>query len=415
MIHSSLIFGILLGSWVCAAGAFARDGAQVCNELGREIVRRAARDSSARWNYVYMNQPDSQYRLNVYANSRVRHVDLSQLLLTDAGTSLTVDEAKKLVYADTRSILPDWYGQVPASLRNSLAVLRALEVAEHSKKTIGSFEGSQLLPGVWIEVLSDRAYLKPLLSLAARLQEHVKLGQVVNGNFFDDLRSEFLKSGVAEKDALKMTWNVLGLYGSRGAFIDVFALHYDTKRTGIGIALSALSYLIQVVDSLNLENGGEIYSLPKGFRTRCAIGKPYHFWMSAYFSFRLHEEGWRESAAASYWLGEYYEFYAEMNGRTLSSNIKRDSVLVQLPVTDPQLDSIRLSLVLHAAGAAFGSGRGSAIVDIDAVFGQSLARSRHPRFVGWFKQWNRYEPIRRHLNLRRMTASAFIFDSIVKE
>lgn len=168
----------------------------------------------------------------------------------------------------------------------------------------GSIDASALLLGdLFVDVLTDPSYLKPLARLEHLLTQKVRLAQLSQnnarldtsggtsgndlGDIFSDIKKSFLADGISASEAEEKTWKILALYSVRGpAFDNFYPLMLKENLpvvASIGIMASALTYL----DKNALAHGLPLYSYPRSVRSRCDTTRPYHFWMAAYLAHQL--------------------------------------------------------------------------------------------------------------------------------
>jgi hypothetical protein len=164
----------------------------------------------------------------------------------------------------------------------------------------GWLDNSAILFGdLFVEVMTDPSYLKPVARVATMLEQKVKLDQLKIPNtkdtkptdLFSDLKKSFMTDGASAADAEEKTWKVLAIYSIRGpAFDNLYPMMFkENLPVAAGIALigSALTYL----DEYAIQHALPLYSYPKSIQSRCDITRPYHFWMAAYLAHRLKTSG----------------------------------------------------------------------------------------------------------------------------
>jgi hypothetical protein len=221
-----------------------------------------------------------------------------------------------------------------------------------------------------------------------------------------------------------MVWNILGLYGSQGAALSR-SVHLYPDKTGIMYSLGLMAHLVSVMDTLSITNSDKLYSFPHNIGSNCVVGKPYHFWMSAYLSYRLREENYsfEESVGGPMNLSKLYEYYYQPNGRNVEGS--RSHYLLKKKLNSVTLNSIRISHVLHATGAFFGACSSNIkctkILNFDELFAKTINASKKAKFfIG--RQWivpsgrslEFSNPSFRFMNLERISGGNFIQKYILR-
>lgn len=424
----------LLATTVHASSTSLEDeGLKICTDVGNYIYSNAHGDTQQP--YVYYNSTDHsvriktlklRYQLGGYDSATALDFYLSKWIDKTPPVE-SKEKIRKTVYEDTHGLTKPYISQTIIKIGSVFApaLTETLRMAEPIfKEKLSGAVGSQLVSSLWIKLFADARYVKPILQLAKELHFRVLYEEPSEKTLQEDLIQAFVDSNqnISKEEAIEMAWTVLGLYGSQGAYMSSFSGHYDLrfKNTGLGFALGYLAELISVMDTLHSKNGNLLYSLPKTFSTRCAIGKPYHFWMSAYFAHELSKKfSFKKSAKAPFIMAEAYEYYMQTNGRNIDE-YSRDWTLIQMKLDDVTLQSIRISHVLHAAGAAFGASELKNKEyrlknrNLDAALGYGFQQSKEPFFRKLAVKTERSTIPTRHLNLKRMTASDEIYDYIVK-
>lgn len=409
----------------------SESGAAICQNIGDYIFRMASKKNATYLDYVLFNTSSHAERLKIIetkfpTNDQTTLIDhyLEQL---PSKKIRAQNEIEKDVYKNSKSIveqtqiaqalLKHW-SQIPKTIINYSAYARLYDIAEPVFKYNDNYSrGAQLISKVWVKVYSNKSYVRPLLLLVKKLNSQLISNKTTSSTLFEDLVNAFISENISRSKSIEMAWDILGLYGSQGSAIGLFSLSYDKDHTGIGYALDYLSYLLSVLDTLNRQNGKPLYSIPKNFQTNCAIGRPYHFWMSAYLSHQLKLENYstESSNEAAYFLGEMYEYYFSANGRYYGKDMPRSFVLLNYPIRHVELSSTRLSFVLHAAGAAFGTQNEkekNKITNLDSILNQSVIASKEPLLFDLSQKTGIVNPLMRFYNLKQKTAADFIFDKI---
>lgn len=390
-----------------------RSGKAICEAIGTNIFDGRLSKVDTILDYVAFNTPAHENRLIIIENkfptplAYINHF-INYLYRVKMPFE---SQVKKIVYQDTKNIFT-FYRHERFLLRLiSKPIDEIIKISEPLSKKNEHHKGNQLISSTWVDVFSDKRYVMPLLMLVKKLHLNLYSNQISQKNVFTDLVDTFLEiENVSHTDAKKMAWNILGLYGSRGASLGWFSLPYDLSNSGLGYALAYFAYLISATDTLNLKNNGRLYSIPEKFITECAIGKPYHFWMSAFLAYKLKEKNIStiDAINAPFSLAQIYEYYLETNGRKMG-DANRSFHLLEEEIDSLELNSIRLGHILHAAGAAYGAGLKNKSKNLDNILLLSIQKSKKPKY----KHRAPVSYLYLHKNLKALTASDFIFESIV--
>lgn len=261
-----------------------------------------------------------------------------------------------------------------------------------------------MLPQLYEQILSDSSYDESLRQLALVLINRFKEEQVPHHEYFFDLaRTQFVKGGFSALEAEKRTWNLIGLLSTAGPNLGqrlkYFASsRYPQDRTS-KLSLSVISRALPKLDQLALDRLGRLYVLPRQMTTFCDTGKPYHFWMSAYLSRLLVENGFSVHAAANavFILQKGYQLKSTTIGRQPDRIFSED-------LNSPWVQSMRMDINMAAAGVVFGafSFKGKLEFNLDNQLWKmrdqffpldplSPAQVRHLNsFLLGFPAWNRF-------------------------
>jgi len=200
------------------------------------------------------------------------------------------------------------------------------------------------------EILRDKSYWPGLKDAAILIAEKAGGGQV-SSTLYDDLLNSFKKYSSIEK-AEHMTWTTLAVIASGGANIGmkIFTFfktprEYDSAKVSLALIGSSTPFI-----DFRSRARGHIYSYPSEIKTTCDHGKPYHFWMSAYLSYRLSRDNGNIRAAA----GAAYA--AEIGYQMLSNTAGRDTraTFTRQPYSYTN-NVMRIDLSFSAAAAWFGA------------------------------------------------------------
>jgi hypothetical protein len=331
---------------------------EICEEVGRRISPRGS-ETNEPW--VQMNNPDFDKRLaatqTALSDSPIGALgEILDNLKAESKDyrSPKREEVAEEIYSKSSKMFKasKYFDFVPLGKGFNYTDLHMIR-----GRNIGQAYLS--FPEVWIEVLSDKKYYLGLLDFSIETYNWVeKETKVEKGkNVLDDLIQYFEKYTQSHEQAVSMAWNMMGLYGSRGAAMNFITDHLSIPY-GLKRVLIYFGYVISVMDALSEK--GNLYTLPSSIETDCVIGKPYHFWMSAYLAYRLKQsEGWskKRSMNVPFNLGKFYEYYSPTNGRTGVRTMGRH-FLVHYKEGGPESMknmSFRLGLALKGAGSFFGA------------------------------------------------------------
>lgn len=199
------------------------------------------------------------------------------------------------------------------------------------------------------DIFLDKRYEVALRAVGVKIIDQIKTGNIPKTNLFDDLKSEFKKSSKSPTEADDMAWLVMGFLSRRGANADDSAtgLGYP-KNHAMTAALYAISMGSLVLDSQSNDNG-HMYSFPSQVQNSCDMGKPYHFWMSAYIARKAMKDTGDPvaSSAAAFTMQKGYEFLSNTFGRSPAKPF-------YLEPFDPYINVIRADLAYGGTGAWFG-------------------------------------------------------------
>lgn len=106
-------------------------------------------------------------------------------------------------------------------------------------------------------------------------------------------------------------------------------------------------------------HGGNQYMYPKESSGICRNPKPYHFWLSAYFSRSLIRQGYSPevASAAAFVVANGYQ----MNRNLANGRAGKVDSLLSKPFLHPTNNVIRMDLVQAAAGAVYGSAQDNSV------------------------------------------------------
>ncbi len=212
-------------------------------------------------------------------------------------------------------------------------------------------KGSELLPKETSEVLTDSRYQDGIRRAALKVLNKVTSQGIPEGHLFDDILSSFIESGLDSKTAEDFTWQVLAVISKGGPNTYWRMLSYGSRASnGAGkLGLSIIAGGLGLLD-YRTRDSGHMYSLPRSVTGHAEVGKPYHFWMSAYLARRIATEfhSTRAGASAAFTAAMAYQFISRSEHRS------PERALV-VASHDGINNIIRMDMVNAAAGARFGS------------------------------------------------------------
>jgi hypothetical protein len=206
------------------------------------------------------------------------------------------------------------------------------------------------------EFLTDVRYAQALPRLALKIRERLRRAEAgdiaTDGFYLTDTIASFAETGASHAESVEYAWKWMAIYSTRGASFQKFYQLLHERQLGLGLALLAASSGASALDQYRHRDPRSMmksYTLPNAFPTSCYYGKPYHFWMSAYFTRRLEREGYgaRGGALAAYATGALYEFGSDTRGRD-----PRRGVIDA--VDSPYGRWIKTNLFFNAMGVRYG-------------------------------------------------------------
>lgn len=235
-----------------------------------------------------------------------------------------------------------------------------------------------------------RGVVRAALELQAAIDRREDCASGKCETVFSSLAENYRKEGFSPREAENAAFTILGIYGSRGASLDLLEFVVPMKAMPALAALELISTGMTVLDGLRVAEGATAYSLPAGIRNECTYGKQYRFWLPAYLAFSQTRKGVdRESALVAVHLTAMgYEF----NSNTLG----RDGVSALSPSASRSFRNANMiNLAFSGAGAVFGATQSRYRLDSVLSFmffrheppteSDTLFRSPLARFHDWSK------------------------------
>ncbi len=215
----------------------------------------------------------------------------------------------------------------------------------------GAESGILSMPDLIKKRFVDPKFLQGSAKMLKKINEKISSKINSTDDLLSDLMSSYKSTGLNEQESTEMAWDFLAIYSTRGMSLQALDGLSVGSHTKLQLEIfKQIAAGIQVLDAKQLSTGTQ-YSVPKSINSRCLVGKPYHFWLPAYFARKYRDTKTNpsnDSAHAAFLSSVGYNYKAEMEGR--NSEHKN---------SEQYLDFLRPSLSLAAAGAAFGSGNTS--------------------------------------------------------
>jgi hypothetical protein len=204
-------------------------------------------------------------------------------------------------------------------------------------------------------LFTDETFAEGVRIAALKISDKALKKAMPSSNLFDELYNSFVEAGLSSTVASDHAWDVIGLISTSGANLRkrLFSIKTDSKNANIiRFGLTVISSAIPILD-FRTSKTGHIYSYPSTISTTCDIGKPYHFWMTAYLSRLLTKKfGSAEgAAAASFTAQKGYEMLSRTAGRDPSLPFRVDAFYYYNNL-------LRIDLAFSGAGAWYGAHEG---------------------------------------------------------
>lgn len=192
-------------------------------------------------------------------------------------------------------------------------------IIEYAKPT--SYGGTDFTAAPsYVELFTNKKYIAGLRRASLLILDRFEKRKVPEGaNLFEDIRDSYKQEGMNSKDAEDATWEVMAVLASGGPNILTRLNKFDAGEEfeTLKWSLSAIALALPKLDLVTTEKGHP-YSMPKSVTTTCDIGKPYHFWMTAYLARRMKLKNGHSSmgaASAAYLSQKGYEIKSTTIGR----------------------------------------------------------------------------------------------------
>jgi hypothetical protein len=240
-------------------------------------------------------------------------------------------------------------GQLPSATKACTKGLREL-LTDTQPYIIESSAYAEL--GLFEEFLTDPIYARVLPRLALRVIGRIGAeteGNFSTGDFYSDTLASFGEIVKDPKAAANYAWKWIAIYSTRGASFGALTALLHDRQLGLGISILQVSTGMSYLDSLRHGANRGSYSIPAKIKTDCFFGKPYHFWLSAYFARKIRLEGAKRepSTLAAFLTGAFYEYGSQTAGRDPTRALT-DPSDGQYPKWE------KINLYFDALGARFG-------------------------------------------------------------
>lgn len=221
---------------------------------------------------------------------------------------------------------------------------------------------------LWESVLNDTEYYPGLARAAGLVYQRIQGTRVhwdpraAISDIYSDLVAGYRAVGKSEAEAQRRAIDILGIYGTRGASM---VIAYSLARQETAQLIAPLTFISSAMSYLDaLQPAGRYYSMPPSTTGTCLYGKPYHFWMAAYFVLALQADRTvpdaKTAAIASHIVGRVYESNSDTYGRD------PDQAFVE-PLLSPHNNRLRHNLAFNDAGVFWAAGRGTRPFNVNAA------------------------------------------------
>lgn len=206
---------------------------------------------------------------------------------------------------------------------------------------------------LWEKMMLDPEYVPglakatTLMNQRLRILRQTKNQRAVISDVLSDLIAGYRAVGKSNEEAIARAYDVMGLYGTRGASLAYILPDLTTKENlGFSAAFAYFSAVISYLDTLQPE--GRYYSVPPSIIGTCPYGKPYHFWLSAYLTKELqrNKHTKRGSEVAPHIVSELYEFNSITRGRNPTAAFTE-------PLLSLYNNGVRINLTFNDAGVLY--------------------------------------------------------------
>lgn len=240
-----------------------------------------------------------------------------------------------------------------------------------------TYDAAVSMPGLLQRFLTDPTYLPGAARAALKIHERLLRadhGERPQGFVLQDLVSAYRETGLSPQESSIRAWDLLGFYGSRGASIGQMVMQIShSENRALYLSLMLISSGIEALNAASANNA--IYGYPPGFRTTCANGKAYHFWLSAYLAHIINQrEAVDSTVRAVYLLSILYRF-----PEGITCNPDSGNKFCLFDIYGSGQNSVRIAFSFDAAGAYWGAGEGAlGNGNVDVILRELLEQARKP-------------------------------------
>ncbi len=248
----------------------------------------------------------------------------------------------------------------------------------------------------YIKVFTEKKFIAGGKRAAKLILDRFEKNSVESGaNLYDDIFNSYRVEGLSPKDAEDAAWEILAVVASSGPNVASRLSSFSVSPNFVGLkyAISAIAMSIPKLDMMSTASGHP-YSMPSSVSTTCDIGKPYHFWMTAYLARKMTFDNHSPvgAASAAYLAQKGYEIMSTTSGRDPNRAFTSDSFGYWNNV-------IRIDTAFSSAAAIFGANSAQSYsqpIDIDEGLKRIvMAGSIQPKLSEteatglWQEQWGR--------------------------
>lgn len=222
---------------------------------------------------------------------------------------------------------------------------------------------------LWEKVFTDAEYIQGLAKAASIVSQRItgirvdRNRRAALSDIFTDIVDGYRAVGKSDAEAKRRALDVLGVYGTRGASMRIAYQLPELEIVPLVAAITFLSSAMSYLDMIQPE--GRYYSMPPSTVGTCMYGKPYHFWMGAYFVYaltggRIFDVSAKDAAIAAHIVGRVYESNSSTFGRDPDQPFYEK-------ILSLHNNQIRANLVINDAGTIWAAEGGKRLLNINAA------------------------------------------------
>jgi hypothetical protein len=205
------------------------------------------------------------------------------------------------------------------------------------------------------KLFTEEIYAKAMIPVAKIVwkRAHALTGeyQTTHSDFstiLDLLLMEFKKLGLSDEEAFDRTMDIMGLYATRGASVQVLSYFVNDGNYQAFFAMEIISAGISLLEFERPKTENN-FGLPRGIKSSCLYGNIYHFWMSAYLSYELKKQGFKVKTAfsAAHILSAGYQMFVYTINRSPIAFLNAET-------NSPMKQQMRTTVIIDDAGALWG-------------------------------------------------------------